>query len=307
MSQKSHLKKQKQMLVNTLNLDLFTHTDAWKKYGEVITHENFFMLRNFAFALKAFLVPNQPYRLQEGKVLIVKRGKATYTMNMVDYEVVKDDVIVFLSNTLIEKQGQSEDFEVDCLSFDVKSPSLPNLSNSFIILHLTEISRGIVDMYFNLLWTMAQTIPLLTRSMKMLLISMVLYIYSQVSDEKAKATSHREQMINRFVNLVSQNAHSERNIPFYADKLCVVPHYLSTLVKESTGHTVMFWINKAAVKEIMIWLTYSDEPAAEIAKRMNFSNPSSLSKFFKRETGMSPSEYRARTKPRQQSTPHSPK
>ncbi len=294
------------MLIDTITLELFTNTDSWKENGEIILHDHFFMLRNFAFALKTFLKPNLPYRLQEGRIFIIKRGHARYSFNMVDYDIKEDDVLVFLSNTLIEKLCQSDDFEVDCISFDVKNPSLPNLTNSFFILHLNDSSHSIVNRYFDLIWTIAQTFPFSNESIKMLLNSMVLYIYNQMGDTTDKPISRREQMVNRFVNLVSQHAISERNIPFYADKLCVVPHYLSTIVKETSGRTVMEWINEATVKEIMIWLTYSNEPAIEIAKKLNFSNPSSLSKFFKRETGMTPSEYRTRTRPRQQPTPHLP-
>ena len=54
----------------------------------------------------------------------------------------------------------------------------------------------------------------------------------------------------------------------------------------------MEWINEVAVKEIKVWLAYSNETSAQIAYRLNFPSPSALSKFFKRETGMTPSEYR---------------
>ena len=108
--------------------------------------------------------------------------------------------------------------------------------------------------------------------------------------------SRNEDTLRRFIALVSKHAAYHRNIPFFASKLCIAPHYLSTVVKQSSGRTVMQWINQTAVKEIKVWLAYSDETAAEIAHRMNFSCPASLTKFFKRETGFTPSEYRIETR-----------
>ena len=55
---------------------------------------------------------------------------------------------------------------------------------------------------------------------------------------------------------------------------------------------MMQWINETAVKEIKVWLAYSDESVSQISERLRFPCPSSLTKFFKRETGMTPAEYR---------------
>ena len=160
------------MLIDTISLELYSHTDSWKENGEVFLHDHFFMIRDFSFARKDFLLSSQPYRLQEGRIVIVKRGKANYSFNLVKYEFEAGDVVVFMADTLVEKQGHSPDFEVDCISFDYKSPSLPSFGEGFISLRLNEVSHEVVNRHFELLWQMAHLEPYPDQNMKMILNSL---------------------------------------------------------------------------------------------------------------------------------------
>ena len=285
------------MLIDTITLELFSHTDSWKENGKVFLHDRFFLLHDFNFASKDFLRSTQPYSQQEGRVVFVKKGSANYSFNFVDYHFEAGDVVVFLADTLVEKQGHSPDFEVDAISFDYSLPSVIHLGEGVISLHLDDHSRQVVEGHFELMWRMAHLSPFPEDNLKMLLNSMLLYINTHPGRATMqRPLSHGEELLRKFVALVSRHASHERNIPFYADKLCLAPHYLSTLIKQVSGRTVMQWINQAAVKEVKVWLAYSNETAAQIAYQLNFPSPASLTKFFKRETGQTPSEYRERQK-----------
>ena len=147
------------MLIDTISLELFSHTENWKENGKLILHDRFFMLRDFSFARKDFLQSKQPYRLQEGRVVIVKKGWADYSFDLVDYHFTEGDMVVFLTDLLIEKHGHSDDFEVDAFSFDFDSPSLPEMNEGFIILHLYGKTQAIVMQHLNLLWELAHEEP----------------------------------------------------------------------------------------------------------------------------------------------------
>ena len=54
----------------------------------------------------------------------------------------------------------------------------------------------------------------------------------------------------------------------------------------------MQWINRYVIQQAKIKLRYNDQPVWEIAEEMNFANASFFSKFFKKETGMTPKQYR---------------
>ena len=117
----------------------------------------------------------------------------------------------------------------------------------------------------------------------------------QKQTSAASRLSRQEEIFNRFIALVNEYGKRERNISFYADKLCLTPHYLSTVIRETSGQTVMQWINQAVILEAKVLLKHSDMLIFQISDELNFPNPSFFSKFFKRMTGMTPAEYQKNT------------
>ena len=55
----------------------------------------------------------------------------------------------------------------------------------------------------------------------------------------------------------------------------------------------MYWINRATILHAKVLLKDEKLMASEIADRLNFPSPSAFGMFFKRETSMTPGEYRA--------------
>ena len=78
---------------------------------------------------------------------------------------------------------------------------------------------------------------------------------------------------------------------FYADRLCLSPRYLSSVIRDVSGRTVVEWVNQAVILEAKVLLKHSDLLTYQIADELHFPNPSFFSKFFKRMTGMTPQEY----------------
>lgn len=68
--------------------------------------------------------------------------------------------------------------------------------------------------------------------------------------------------------------------------------YRSTVIRHVSSITAKEWIDRALITCIKIELKHTDKSVAQISDDMNFPNPSFFSKFFKRETGMTPLKYR---------------
>ncbi|MEY8555003.1 helix-turn-helix domain-containing protein [Bacteroides uniformis] len=83
-----------------------------------------------------------------------------------------------------------------------------------------------------------------------------------------------------------------REVNYYASKLHISPKYLSTSVKTVSGRTVREWINEAVIKEIKYQLLNTALSIKEISGKLGFSDLSSLGKYFKTQTGVSPKTYR---------------
>jgi AraC-like DNA-binding protein len=100
-----------------------------------------------------------------------------------------------------------------------------------------------------------------------------------------------EELFTSFYNLVLLHHRESHEVGFYADKLCLTPKYLSTVIKASTGKTAYEWINDYVILEAKALLK-SDMTVQQISDSLSFPNQSFFGQSFKRHTGMSPSEYR---------------
>lgn len=105
-------------------------------------------------------------------------------------------------------------------------------------------------------------------------------------------SNHKRLVFQQFMKLVHENYSRERQVIYYADRLCISPKYLSRLCREISGKSAPEWIDAYIMLEAKHLLKYSDMPIKEIVFRLNFSNQTVFYKFFKAHTGMTPTEYR---------------
>ena len=106
------------------------------------------------------------------------------------------------------------------------------------------------------------------------------------------AMTPQQEKCERFMSLVAENFKTQRDIGFYADKLCVTSKYLSTMLKQETGMTALDWIEKHVVLYAKSCLLSTSMTIQEISDDLNFPSQSVFGKYFKRVEGMSPKAYR---------------
>ena len=99
----------------------------------------------------------------------------------------------------------------------------------------------------------------------------------------------------RFLELVQQHCRVEHEVAFYAGLLCITPNYLSELCRKMTGYPASGWINYYAIAEVKKLFADPSLSLADISAKMHFSNLSHFTRFVKRLTGLTPSEYRKRS------------
>ena len=118
------------------------------------------------------------------------------------------------------------------------------------------------------------------------------HIESQPAPETS-ARSRNDEYFNQFMSELTKHYMQERSVGFYAGQLHLTPKYLTTLIKRISGLSVSEWIDNYVIIEAKTLLKYSHMSIQEIAYYLNFPNQSFFGSYFKRNTGMSPSQYKA--------------
>jgi AraC-like DNA-binding protein len=107
------------------------------------------------------------------------------------------------------------------------------------------------------------------------------------------------QILGRLEKLLSDSFNRDdlitKGLPtvqFIAENLHVSPNYLSSLLKALTGQTTQQHIHNKLIEKAKEKISTTDLSMSEIAYELGFEHLQSFSKLFKRETKLSPLEFR---------------
>ncbi|MBK5720688.1 helix-turn-helix domain-containing protein [Dysgonomonas sp. Marseille-P4677] len=115
---------------------------------------------------------------------------------------------------------------------------------------------------------------------------------SSVNTENAK-----NRYADTFIKLVGIEYKQNHSIRHYADKLCITPNYLNELVKSANGISAKQVIQNKVIQEAKKMLLYSSFSISDIAASLNYENTSYFIRFFRKQTGYTPLQYRNADKP----------
>ena len=113
---------------------------------------------------------------------------------------------------------------------------------------------------------------------------------NNIPDSQSK--KRNEEIFEAFIELLTRNEATERNLAYYADKIGITSNYLSKIVKEYTGRTAIEWIDEYVIFEAKTMIKHTQYTIQEIAYKLKFPSQSFFGKYFKRLTGMSPKQYK---------------
>ena len=106
--------------------------------------------------------------------------------------------------------------------------------------------------------------------------------------------SPASQRFRRFQQLVDERFAQWHQVADYANQLCYTEKSLARAVVAATGMTAKAFIAARINLEAKRLLVHLDMPVVAIAEKLGFDEPTHFSKFFKREVGCTPAEFRQR-------------
>ncbi len=246
----------------------------------------------------------QPVRVPEMRLFVLRKGYVRATVNLLPIEVQAQELIFVNSNSIVESFEATNNPEGMGI---LVSPALLNIVCAGQVpkafggdvrhfkLSLTAEQLNFIDALIKLMRTMLQQPHYEVRVFQPLLTSLLWFVHriweEQISTQRQEK-DREGQIFAKFIDLVAQHAKTEHQIGFYAERLCLTPRYMSTVVKKVSGRSAKEWIDEALVVAIKIDLKYSSKSLKEIAYEGLFPSMSFFSKFFKRMTGKTPLAYR---------------
>lgn len=252
----------------------------------------------------------EPVRLNALFIIIVLDGNANISLDYVPYTIVKNDFFIIMPTHIIQLANVSEDFKAKLLMINQsfleeintakRSPSMTNYmlirKNPRIVLEPEETIH--VKKAFELL---QQKIRLRTHTfhkevLQNAFVGFLLEVANIMvtkNDSLTRPTfSRKEEIMNQFLQLLTEHVREYHVVTFYAEKLFITPQYLSLILKELTGKSANKWIDDALIIEARILLKAPQVTVQQVADILHFSDQSTFGKFFKKHIGMSPMEYR---------------
>ncbi len=117
----------------------------------------------------------------------------------------------------------------------------------------------------------------------------------------ATRSEGNKNVLVRFESLIEEYLHGDKprtegfpTVKYFADQTGLSPNYFGDLIKKETGETAQFYIRSKLLDAVKETLLSTDLSVKEIAYRFGFNYPQHLSRLFKKNTGLTLSQYKAR-------------
>ena len=247
-------------------------------------------------------------RTEGGAILFCRRGSATVTVDQLHDRITRDTLLLLLPGSILHLNERTDDFRVRFCAFSIElfSEAAYRLDPSFFhILHDHAVIRlpdRIVEAVRN--WFQMASYTYRDRDnifRNTIIRNRLQNVLLEAFDKTRRfardvhpqsGTTRQADLFQHFVALVHEHCTEQREVAFYADQLCISTRYLSTIVRSVAHSTAKEFIDRSVVLEIKMLLESTELSVQEIAYRLHFPDQSYLGRFFKKHTGVSPTEFR---------------
>ena len=190
-------------------------------------------------------------------------------------------------------------FKPDCFSFfkpdfEKEFPFFNVLHTNFFKLNQSKFKeyalhfKDVVTTYENIIDNnnMLSSVKLLALLYQLKEFTIAFNQWEQVS------TAPQQILFQKFTQLVNNFYIEKRTIEEYASLLFVTPNHLSQTIKSVANKNALSFINDRLLSEAKSLIKHTTYDIAEIAHQLDFSDPANFGKFFKKQSGFTPLEFR---------------
>ncbi|MRT92609.1 helix-turn-helix domain-containing protein [Ancylomarina sp. 16SWW S1-10-2] len=297
---------------NKGELPFHHYTDTYKKVNMMNGCPVLSLDPHFPFAMTRFGIMDDesqteiPHRHDYYEILFVEEGSGKHIVDYESYEI-KTPAFYFLSKGQIHFWRLEKSLKGKIILFprEFLIPPATNLSHEDDLVVFNGLSKAsqvcidentlpkIQELLANINQEFSDrsesSLSVLRAYMHILLVKLF-RIYAK--EQPINILDPSNTMVRKFRQLVSENYLKVRNVQEYADLIGISSTHLRDTVKAITGYSPGQLIRQEIIFEAKRRLANTDLTTAEIGYALSFEDTSYFSRFFKRETEISPLSYR---------------
>lgn len=269
------------------------------------TGNKYFRVYNFEGTL-----PNKsdlfvPHRKNHYLFVLIRRGGSRQWIDMTPH-ILKDNTVYFTGpNQIIVKEGTQKlwstgiAFTNEFLSLQEnvslnKLPLIQNPQNAHELLLREDDINFVEDMLAKINVEYQSSSEWQQRMLTAYLTLLLTYLSRLYIEQfKEKPTTIDKLLLKNFQAKINECFHELHEVGDYASFLNISAGHLSDVVKIQSGKPAIKHIHERLVLEARRLLFHTQNSLKEIAFDLGFSDASYFNRFFKRETGVTPADYRA--------------
>ena len=252
---------------------------------------------------------SEPLKCNNLVLVLCKCGEACIEINYVNYKLSARGFLSVHPYDIVALKAATDNFKCHVLILPVKmfTPIIAELKMT----HYDYVKKNPL-IYFEeeYLKVLETTFELISRSMKLLdeerfeqvvvkQVSSLFYVQQQFYKSKSdynielrEHVSRKKELFRLFIKVLVESHSMSREVLFYANELGVSSGYLNEVCNEVSNHTAKEIIDSTVSARLKYELLYTTKSIQELADEYNFPSQSYFSRYYKRITGLTPSEFR---------------
>jgi AraC family transcriptional activator of pobA len=246
-----------------------------------------------------------PHRKAYYMLVFVKHGRGRHWVDAVPYQR-KDRTLYFSSprQILVKEEptpfwGTRLQFTNEFLALQQNAalrqlPLIQNPQNGHELL-LTAADEAVIDDLLAKLEAEHQRPGEWQHQMLSAYLTVLLTYLSRLYTEQfpSDEPSADQRLLRTYQASIEENFRELHEVSAYAEMLHISAGHLSEVIKAQSGKSAIKHLHERLVLEAKRLLFYTPQSLKEMAFDLGFSDASYFNRFFKRETGLTPAEYRA--------------
>jgi AraC family transcriptional regulator, transcriptional activator of pobA len=249
---------------------------------------------------------DQPYRTSYYGIGLCTAGSAVLMAGLRDHPIGPGSLITMSPSVIKQWKDRTPDYDSISVFFQADflvnnpadQPALdafgqPGHTDSYVLALTDSLANRIVQQLRLLQTLVAQPGTFRDETVRHLIWALIYQTAAfHQADQPAEHHSRPAFITREFRKLVNQYVKRHHAVGYYADLLFITPKHLTETIRDTTGRTAGDWIAEALTLEARILLANPALTVAQIADQLHFPDQSTFGKFFKKQTGHSPVEYR---------------